>query len=79
MEYGTLFDPTPNLDKGGGPWWCRGAQSFGAQLTDAVICPRLIGPKGLTRRSKPGAVSDAANAGSDKVFVRDAGHGISAP
>ena len=44
-----------------------------------LIRPCLIGPKGLMRRSKLGAVSDAANAGSDKVFVRDAGHGISAP
>jgi hypothetical protein len=37
------------------------------RLTDAVICPCLIGPKDLTRRSKPGAVCDAANAGSDKL------------
>ena len=36
-------------------------------------------PKGLMRRSKLGAVGDTANAGSDKVFVRDAGHGITAP
>ena len=44
-----------------------------------LIRPYLIGPKGLMRRSKLGAVDDAANAGSDKVFVRDTGHGIGAP
>jgi hypothetical protein len=41
------------------------------RLTDAIICPCLIGPKGLMRRSKLGAVGDAANAESDKVIVRN--------
>ena len=32
-----------------------------------LIRPCLIASKGLMRRSKPGAVGDAANAGSDKL------------
>ena len=39
------------------------------QLTDAVICPVLIGRKDLMRKFYPGAVGDIANAGSDKVLV----------
>jgi hypothetical protein len=37
--------------------------------TYGLICPCLIGPKDLMRRSKSGALGDIANAGSDKVFV----------
>ena len=36
------------------------------QLTDAVICPVLIGRKDLMRKFYPGAVGDTAIAGSDK-------------
>jgi hypothetical protein len=44
----------------------RQSKSGRTRLPDAVICPCLIGPKGLMRRSKLGAVGDTANTGSDK-------------
>ena len=44
-----------------------------------LICPCLIGRKDLMTKFYPAAVGDTANAGSHKVFVRDAGHDISAP